>query len=128
LATQYVYDKIYDLITALGETCYINSAPDTTNNICSLYYYDASKDPLQSFDDIAVRFSNMQIKVRDASFETGFDRANTIFTLFKHYSLQNIVTITPKSDIIMLGNDSKDRSLFSINFKIKMIGTNLVTK
>jgi len=128
LATQYVYDKIYDLITALGEKCYVNSVPDITDNICSLFYYDASEDPLQAFDDLAVRFASLQIKLRDASFEAGFDRANTIFTLFKHYSLQNIVTITPKSDIIMLGNDSKDRSLFSINFKIKMIGTNLVTK
>ena len=127
MATQYVYDKIYDLITALGETCYVASAPDILDNICSFYYYDASSDPLQTFEAIAVRFVNMQIKIRDVSFETAYVRAGVIFKLFEHYSLQNIVTITPKSDILWLGSDSKDRTMLSINFKIKMMGTDKVT-
>jgi len=127
LATQYIYDKIYDLITALGETCYIGSAPDVIDNICSFRYYDASGDPIQTFEDIAVRFVNMQVRIRDTSFETAYERADAIFTLFKHYSLQNIVTITPKSDILGLGSDSKDRTMLSINFKIKMMGTDKVT-
>jgi hypothetical protein len=122
------FTHIYNQIVSLGEShVYINSYNDDYDNIVAIHYYDNHVDTRISFGKIVdVRYNGLQIFVRDTSFENGYARIEDIRKLFEAYKYQTI-TITQKSDICMLGNDSKSRSQFTVNFNMKFIGGTVVT-
>lgn len=122
------FTHIYNQIVSLGEShVYINSYNDDYDNVVAIHYYDNHVTTQISFGKaVDVRHNGLQVFVRDTSFEAGYARIEAIRALFAAYKYQTI-TITQKSDILMLGNDSKSRSQFSINFNMKFIGGTVVT-
>ena len=123
-AFTHIHNKILELS---GESNgYINSYNSDNDNIFSIHYYDSNKPPDIAFDnETVVRYIDFQVYIRDTSFETGYARCEAIRSLFEAYNYQ-VITIIPKSDILMLGNDGKNRSMFTINFNMKLIGGNTV--
>ena len=129
MATLEAYEWIRTKILALsGESyCYVNSFNDDHDNISSIHYYDSGDENDIVFgNSTSVRYLNFQVRVRDTSFETGYDRIEAIRNFFKAYNYQTI-NIYPKSDIIMLGNDEKDRSILICNFILNLVGGNTIT-
>jgi hypothetical protein len=123
------FTHIENKIINLGEThVYINSYNDDYDNIISINYYDDRESPEIVFGmETIVRYIPFQVRVRDTSFEDGYERIEAIRNLFSVYKYEAI-TITAKSDIMMLGNDEKNRSLLTINFRMKLIEGNTVTE
>jgi hypothetical protein len=123
-----VYTHIYNKIIDLGETrVYINSYNDDYDNIVAIHYYEGKQDTEIAFSKtVIVRHIGLQIYVRDTSFEAGYARAESIRSLFAAYGYQ-CITIMGKSDVLPLGNDDKNRSRFTINFNMKLIGGSTVT-
>lgn len=122
------YTHIYNQIVALGEShVYINSYNDDYDNVTAIHYYEANQDTEICFGKtVVVRHIGLQIYVRDLSFELGYARIEAIRSLFSAYKYQ-VITIIQKGDILTLGNDEKNRSMFTINFDMKLIGGNTVT-
>jgi predicted transcriptional regulator len=122
------YTHIYNQIVALGEShVYINSYNDDYDNVAAIHYYESNTDTEIAFGkEVVVRHIGLQIYVRDANFELGYARIEAIRALFSAYKYQ-VITIIQKGDILTLGNDSKNRSEFTINFNLKLIGGNTVT-
>lgn len=116
------------ILALSGESyCYVGSYNDDYDNISSINYYDSNKENDIAFGNTTIcRHIDFQVRVRDTSFETGYDRIEAIRNFFKNYSYQ-VISIFPKSDIIMVGNDERNRSMFTCNFSMKLIGGNLVT-
>jgi hypothetical protein len=124
------FTHIYNKILALsGESYgYINSYNSDYDDIFSIHYYESNIEPDIAFGKVTIaRYIDFQVFVRDVSFETGYARIEAIRSLFEAYNYQ-VITIIPKSDILMLGNDEKNRSMFTINFNMKLIGGNTVTE
>lgn len=122
-----VYTHIENKIKDLGESyVYINSYNSDYDNIVSINYYEDG-DPIITFGkNTVVRNTAFQVRIRDNSFENGYARIEAIRNMFSAYKYQ-IIVIMPKSDIMMLGNDEKNRSLLTINFKMMLIEGNTVT-
>jgi len=123
-----VYTHIENQIKSLGESeVYIASYNDDYDNIVSINYYEGKQDTEIAFGkEVVVRHIGLQMFVRDTSFESGYARIEAIRALFEAYKYQ-VITIIQKGDILPLGNDSKNRSEFTINFNMKLIGGSTVT-
>jgi hypothetical protein len=123
-----VFTHIENQIKDLGETyVYINSYNDDYDNIVNIRYFDPHKGTEIAFGkEVVVRYNGLQIYVRDTSFEAGYARTEAIRALFAAYKYQAL-DIIQKGDILPLGNDDKNRSEFTINFDMKLIGGSTVT-
>jgi len=123
-----VYTHIENQIKSLGESeVYIASYNDDYDNIVSINYYEGKQDTEIAFGkEVVVRHIGLQMFVRDTSFESGYARAEAIRSLFAAYKYQ-VLDIIQKGDILPLGNDDKNRSEFTINFDMKLIGGSTVT-
>jgi hypothetical protein len=122
------FEHIENKIKELSESnIYIASRNDDYNNIVEINYYEHPSGTEISFGKtVVVRYIGLQIYVRDTNFELGYARVEAIRALFAVYKYQ-VITITQKGDILPLGNDSKNRSEFTINFNLKLIGGSTVT-
>ena len=109
------------MINTLETYVYNSSWNDDYDNICMITFYDSNIDPNIAFGQTTiVRYPAFQVRVRDTSFETAESRINAIREMFQAYSFQAI-TIIPRSDILHLGKDHKNRAEFALNFDVKLV-------
>ena len=121
------FTHIEKKIIALGEShVYINSYNDDYDNIAAIHYYGDIVPDVSFGNETIARYIDFQVFVRDNDFETGYSRIEAIRLMFSAYSYQ-CITITPKGDINMLGNDEKNRANLTLNFSMKLIDGNTVT-
>lgn len=128
MATYEAFQWIKAEIKSLGEQyVYVADYNDDYDNIVSFRYYDTGTPNTIAFGhETAVRHLFFSVRVRDTSYENGYDRIEAIRNYFKAYSYQ-IISIYPKSDIINGGKDDKKRSIFYCNFYLNLTGGNTVT-
>ncbi len=122
------YMHIENKIASLGESrIYINSYNDDYDNIVVISFYESRNSADIAFTKTQIcRYIDFQVRIRDTSFENAYSRIEAIRNMFYAYKYQ-VIDIMQKGDIMMLGNDSKNRSELTINFKMKLIGGNTVT-
>lgn len=120
-------EHIVTKLETLEPYVYVNSWNDDFDNICMVTFYDSNLNSLVAFGKTTiVRYPNIQIRIRDTNFVNGEARIEAIREMFEAYGYQ-VITILPKSDILHMGNDNKNRSEFALNFECKLVGGNTVT-
>jgi len=108
-----------ELHNNLKETVYIGSFNDDVDNIVSIHIYDLAGSET-CFSDTYIRRSGLQLRIADTSYHSGYNRCRLILAKFKKYSVLN-TAIFIKSDIIPLGLDAHNKSIFTINFNLTII-------
>jgi hypothetical protein len=102
---------------------YIGDMPDTPNNLICLFL-TGGYDPEMDLSKNAITRPTLQVRVRDTSYSSGVARCEAIQTLLRGVTNTEIngnyyIEILQQSDILSLGKDDKNRSNFTINFKIR---------
>lgn len=124
-----IFDYLEYKLKLLNEIVYVNSYNDDYDNIAAIRFYNTI-EPILSFNKSTdVRTQNFQITVRDTDFLTAHIRAENIINSLDNCILRYVstdgkyhtVTIRLKSDIMHNGNDEKNRSILTINFKNEYI-------
>ena len=121
-----ILDYIRNEIITLGyPNVYIGSYNDDYDNIVAIKYIEPMKGSTSTFAtdgaETAIRHFEIEIKVRNTSFDTGFTCLEAIRTHFSAHKYSK-VDIIAKSDMLTKGNDEKNRSIVVIQFHIKAIG------
>lgn len=120
-------EHVITKLKTLETYVYTNSYNDDFDNICMITFYESGKYPDVAFGKTTIaRYPNFQIRLRDTNFVNGESRIEAIRSMFEAYSYQ-VITIIPKSDIMTMGNDNKNRAEFALNFECKLVGGNTVT-
>lgn len=117
-----VYEWIRKIIIAITELpCYVNSYNDDYDNIVSVHYYDSNNNNEVAFGTTTIsRYIDFQVRVRHENHQTGYNLLELIENFFSPYNYE-VMNVIPKSQIHMLGNDEKDRSVFTCNFNMELI-------
>jgi len=105
----------------LGTNLFIGFMPDTTNNcFCLIDSGGGEQDPVNNIDDIS-----FQVFSRHIDYQTGYNLQNLIKSTFQSMEPtilddEIILGTWVKSNIVALGRDESERSLFSSNYRAKI--------
>ena len=104
--------NIESILEDVEANIFISYFDDSIDNICVITP-TGGYAPTYSFGGVAYREPTFQIRIRDTSYANGYERAETIFELLNQHS-----DIYSTSDILSLGKDDKNRSEFTLNFRV----------
>lgn len=107
-----------------GTDLFVASLPDTPNNAVCIYDTGGSAQ-----GEFGYEYPNVQIIIRNLDYVTGYVLARNI-KYYLHLARNNeiwngtrYININCRSDILALGQDEKNRYMFSINFQAQRSGT-----
>lgn len=110
-------EAIESIVTDTEDNVFIGSFDDSVENYCCIIATGGAPADHVFVSKIAVRYATVQIRLRDASYESGWNRAEVLFNSLSGECIENY-SIYATSDILSLGKDSRNLSEFSINFRI----------
>lgn len=113
-------DIIEGELLNLNEDVFIGAFNSNITNCTTIYVYDPGKNSIITFDTSYINQLGMQLRIRDASYMSGYVRTQTILDVFKKYSCKYF-TCFIKNGVISLGQDKDGNAEFVINFYITII-------
>lgn len=121
-----VIDDIKTMLTGIESNIFMGSMPDTPDSLICIYN-TGGFDPVRTLkNDLFLQQPTFQIMLRDSTYQNGYERCNSIINVLDGITNNTInghfyLSIMQSGDILPLGDDSKKRKLFSINFNTQII-------
>lgn len=116
-------ENMKTLITAIESTIIIGEMPDTPNNVIALFRTGGA-DPNHTFEARAFSNPTFQVRVRNISYAMAESKAQQVVLALDGLTEHTIngtryISIMQQSDLLPLGKDSKGRSEFTVNFRVR---------
>lgn len=101
---------------------YVGREPLTPVDVVTVYDTGGARGPLTD-----LRVPTVQVRVRSATYDAGWQKANEIFEALVVQINQATTNATilewaPNSDVAFIGRDDQDRPLFTANFQMMRDG------